>query len=283
MRSSYFNFIFLFFNIIRESLKEGKILSWTTQSGNYVKFLRGTPAAWEAQVNPNPDTLYFIAETNATKGKLYLGSKLISDGFVNNISSLADLSDILIENNIPSNSLLMYNSTTHKWVPTTLATIFSLIVGPMRGATVSTNGESGLVPAPLAGDQKKYLRGDGTWADPTVLLTGIINGLIDQDTGKSIRTIAQEEVALIVDNAPQAFDTLKEIADWIGSNTDAADIIALDNRVDDLEEALFGQDGTGTTDGLILDVQNLTTNYSTLSTTVNNIEQTIRWQDMIEE
>lgn len=283
MRSSYFNFIFLFFNIIRESLKEGKVLSWTTTPGNYVKFLRGTPAAWEAQINPNPDTLYFIAEQNATKGKLYLGSKLISDGSINNINSLSDLSDILIENNIPANSLLMYNNASHKWVPTTLSTIFSLVVGPMRGASASADGESGLVPAPLAGDQKKYLRGDGTWQDPTLLVTTMVNNLIGNDSGKTIRTIAQEEVALIVDNAPQAFDTLKEIADWIGDNTDAADIVALDNRVDDLEEAIFGQDGTGTTDGLIVNVQNLSTNYSMLAGTVNNIEQTIRWQDMVEE
>lgn len=31
-------------------------------------------------------------------------------------------------------------------------------------ATVTTDGEEGLVPAPLAGDQAKFLRGDGIWA-----------------------------------------------------------------------------------------------------------------------
>ena len=38
----------------------------------------------------------------------------------------------------------------------------------MTGATVSTDGESGLVPAPEAGDQDKYLKGDGTWANVPV-------------------------------------------------------------------------------------------------------------------
>lgn len=33
----------------------------------------------------------------------------------------------------------------------------------MTGATNSTNGTSGLVPQPSAGDEEKYLRGDGTW------------------------------------------------------------------------------------------------------------------------
>jgi hypothetical protein len=35
----------------------------------------------------------------------------------------------------------------------------------MTGATASTDGEEGLVPAPLAGDENKFLRGDGTWQD----------------------------------------------------------------------------------------------------------------------
>lgn len=33
----------------------------------------------------------------------------------------------------------------------------------MKGATASTNGNAGLVPAPAAGNHNKFLRGDGTW------------------------------------------------------------------------------------------------------------------------
>ena len=33
------------------------------------------------------------------------------------------------------------------------------------GATSSTAGKHGLVPAPQAGEQGKFLKGDGTWAD----------------------------------------------------------------------------------------------------------------------
>lgn len=33
------------------------------------------------------------------------------------------------------------------------------------GATASTDGVQGLVPGPLAGDEDKFLKGDGTWAD----------------------------------------------------------------------------------------------------------------------
>lgn len=37
----------------------------------------------------------------------------------------------------------------------------------MIGATASAAGKSGLAPAPSAGDNGKYLCGDGTWKEPT--------------------------------------------------------------------------------------------------------------------
>lgn len=40
------------------------------------------------------------------------------------------------------------------------------------GATSSTNGDSGLVPAPASGDQNKLLAGDGTWKAPVGDFTG---------------------------------------------------------------------------------------------------------------
>lgn len=36
---------------------------------------------------------------------------------------------------------------------------------PFTGASSSANGTQGIVPRPMAGDQEKYLRGDGTWAE----------------------------------------------------------------------------------------------------------------------
>jgi hypothetical protein len=38
-------------------------------------------------------------------------------------------------------------------------------VSEMSGATAETAGSAGLVPAPEVGEQNKFLRGDGTWAD----------------------------------------------------------------------------------------------------------------------
>lgn len=57
---------------------------------------------------------------------------------------------------IPSN-------VTYRWGGTTYIPITNP-VDIMTGATASADGVAGLVPAPHAGDQGKFLRGDGTWA-----------------------------------------------------------------------------------------------------------------------
>ena len=57
---------------------------------------------------------------------------------------------------IPSN-------VTYRWGGTTYVPITNP-VDIMTGATSSADGVAGLVPAPHAGDQGKFLRGDGTWA-----------------------------------------------------------------------------------------------------------------------
>ena len=67
--------------------------------------------------------------------------------------------------------------------------------------------------------------------------------LVGTDTDKSARTIASEEVAKIVAGADTAYDTLKEISDWIsGHTTDAAtmnsDINNLKTTVGNAESGL---------------------------------------------
>lgn len=45
--------------------------------------------------------------------------------------------------------------------------ILEMLPSVMTGATASAAGKQGLVPAPAAGNQNKFLKGDGTWATPT--------------------------------------------------------------------------------------------------------------------
>lgn len=59
----------------------------------------------------------------------------------------------------------------------------------MGAATSSAAGKAGLVPAPAAGAQGKYLRGDGTWVVPTNTTYGLAstsaNGLLRQLNGST--------------------------------------------------------------------------------------------------
>lgn len=76
-------------------------------------------------------------------------------------------------------------------------------------------------------------------ADAVALLNG-------EDTGKSVRVIAGEAandaVATMLADAPEAFDTLKEMADWL--NTHSADAIEMDNRIAANEGKLEGIETT---------------------------------------
>lgn len=61
------------------------------------------------------------------------------------------------------------------------------------------------------------------YEDMTAFKTAV-DTLVGEDSGKSVRTIAAEEMArqLIPDDAKESLDTLKEISEWIQSHPDEA-------------------------------------------------------------
>ena len=74
----------------------------------------------------------------------------------------------------------------------------------MTGATASAAGETGLVPAPGAGKQNAYLRGDGTWATPATTLAGTVEGIpLDQTMGK----VLDDKISEINSNLSNATKT----------------------------------------------------------------------------
>lgn len=129
---------------------------------NFVKFLRGTHTAYNNLAEKDINTLYFISEPGATVGDLYLGNQLISGGSGSTGPvSLNQLTDIAFTT-CKDKQVLLYNATTGKWENGFVSDIVDIMVG----ATATQAGAKGLVPAPAAGQQRRFLRGDGTWADP---------------------------------------------------------------------------------------------------------------------
>lgn len=75
------------------------------------------------------------------------------------------------------------------------------------------------------------------------IVEGKVSTLVGSDASKSARTIASEEVAKIVAGADTAYDTLKEIADWISSHK--TDATAMNSAITALEGIVDGIGGDG--------------------------------------
>lgn len=248
---------------------------------NYVKFLRGTPKAFTELAVKDPNTLYFISEKEADRGSLYLGSKLISASTSSPSGeiSVKDLKDVIIDNDVlVDGSILMYDFDQKKWINKTLDEI---VVDVMKGATSTKAGEAGLVPAPKAGEENSFLKGDGTWTEISEitdverqsianLVTTVGNLIGDKQLGDaSIPTIQEIAVGalteiLVPENAKESLDSLQEIAAWIQSHPDDAaamnkDIAGLQTSVGNINNVLYDttSDNGEVVPGLITKVDNL--------------------------
>ena len=279
-----------------------------TQYGNYVKFIRGTETSWKniPDAQKSSDTLYFISNTGSPAGKLYLGAKLISNGALSSATSLNQLNDVLIKEGITDQSILVYNIETETWESKSILEVLQVINEVFKGADAENDGIAGLVPAPKAGQQDWFLRGDGIWANPLTEVSNTmgqiqaqLTTILGEDTDKSMREVAQAEasvaIATIIANAPEQFDTLKEIADWIKTNQDTVDVVGLTTRITSLEEVIYGveadeETGAEAVVGLQAIVSTLQTDLDALEATVathtkeiTEIKEVLKWQDIIEE
>lgn len=251
-------------------------------ANSYVKFVRTNNALWSSLTKKDADTLYFIVEDGASKGSLYLGNALIATSLDEGMR-LEELLNVVIDPTaLTNNDILVYDGAN--WVS---QSIYDFASPTMTGASATQDGMGGLVPAPLAGQQDLFLKGDGTWVDPTVELASKVQTLDTQltqtmsnlttviggDPGMTMRDVAEDvtdtAIAALVNKAPEAFDTLKEIADWITGDhegsMDAADLItavnALNETVNDENTGLVQKVATleRTTSGLSTSVSNLVT------------------------
>lgn len=246
---------------------------------SYVKFLRGAQTAYDKLVANNKidnDTLYFVYESaDSSKGKLYLGTKAIAtgEGGTSTPVDLGDLGNVVISQGLADKDFLVYDATASKWVNKPLATIVAEVqaeIAVMGGATAEADGVKGLVPQPAKGDQDKFLSGNGTWVAipakdltaedvaeiPDLITTvGTING--DANTEGSFRNVIKTEVTNLIGGAGEAFDTLKEIQDWITTDGDA-------------------------TTKLVTRVGNLESEMSNAKTRLDELDTRLQWQEIAE-
>lgn len=83
----------------------------------------------------------------------------------------------------------MINDNNVKWRVKKLGEGVYLL---MVGATDTKDGQGGLVPAPSAGDNNKYLRGDGTWKVPALIDLGITSTV--EELNYAINTVLTANV-----------------------------------------------------------------------------------------
>lgn len=251
----------------------------------YVRFLRGTKAAFDKIITKDKDTLYFIYDSeDQTKGSLYLGNKLIGggSGSTTTVTDINDLANVLISN-VQDKQILVYDASAGKWVNKTSEEIQ---VEVMTGATADAAGTSGLVPAPVAGEQDKYLRGDGVWAAPLsdeqLTALGKVDdletrvGSIETNVGGLSTKVGslQTQYDNLIKDAPAALDTLKEIADWISK--DETGTQALIQRVTNIKTKVTGlQDTVG-------DIKEFTryAEGDTIVSILNDLDGRMKWSDM---
>lgn len=124
--------------------------------GNQGKFLRGD-GTWQTPVYP--------AATQSSSGLMSAADKKKLDGVSSGANAYAHPSGSgsrHIPSGGSSGQILRWSGDgTAAWGPDNNTTYTN-----MEGASASAAGKTGLVPAPSAGKQASYLRGDGQWAVP---------------------------------------------------------------------------------------------------------------------
>ena len=194
-------------------------------------------------------TLYFVTD----EGKLYLGSDLIadktgnyaaaiSDAIANLDATVKDESGLVKVTIVETDGKLTSVTVNQDALLSKFAdyqpagdykTKQDAVTDPTASGksltfidTISqdTNGKISVTKKNVnLDDYSTKAIADGLYADKTYeSKVDTLIGSVDGDNNKSARTIAAEEVAKVVANADEDFDTLKEVADWIANDTEGA-------------------------------------------------------------
>lgn len=192
-------------DVIEGYYSGGKFYTSKGSSGNYSGVITGETGKIYVNLNDNKTyrwsgTAYaVISETLAlgeTSSTAYAGNKgaanaseieKIKNGTttVPKATSATNVNGHTVETNVPAGA--KFTDTTY---------------GDMKGATGSTAGTHGLVPAPAAGSNTKFLRGDGTWQNTPNTDThySAKNVISDSSSGQSNASNASNPFLNLIEN-----------------------------------------------------------------------------------
>ena len=153
----------------------------------YIKFQRGSLAAYQALTSYDDNTLYFVTPENGegAVGRLYLGDKLISGGdLVLQFANLNDLADVIVDG-AGSGDFLVRNEAG-KWVPKTAADVAAEVLETLKlHKTLAYNAEgalgiAGFDAAENGAQLMKNSNGDLVWVKPDTTTVEGIQGTVGE-------------------------------------------------------------------------------------------------------
>lgn len=167
----------------------------TTSEVTDISGYTATPIINGVPYYKDTNTTYAAATTSAA-GLMSASDKSKLDGITANADSVSFSQSLTSGTKV--GTITINGSATNLYCQTNTNTTYS----NMTGATSSAAGKAGLVPAPAAGKQTSFLRGDGTWAEPGagmpivtasssdgVTYTATANGITTLTTGMQITII----------------------------------------------------------------------------------------------
>lgn len=92
---------------------------------------------------------------------------------------------------------ILYLDTSTNFIYKWTGNSYARLIPNMTGATSSAAGTAGLVPYPSAGDEDKFLKGNGTWANAPVELPSVSS----TDNGKLLQVVEGVWAAASIPNA----------------------------------------------------------------------------------
>lgn len=240
---------------VTDSAEEGKYVSAITQENGKIKVVRASLPDYSnvyASKSIENDVATIKSDYLKTADKTELnaalqnkvdkidGYSLVSDTEIARLANVNNYNDTevrgLISDNADAIAAIKEGATA-----STLKELEDSIAG------VKTTADAAATKTALDGEITRAKAAEGQNASDIALVKADVEILVGTDNNKSVRTIANEELAaqLIAEGAAESLDTLQEIAAWIQSHPGNAS--AMNSAIQALQtKTVLGTDGEGT-------------------------------------